>query len=52
MNYFNQQIAIPKLLITHYNQLNLSETELVLIIQLINLASDSNEMPSFDDLSK
>lgn len=52
MELFNQHIVYPKQLIMNYAALGMNETELVIILQLINRLQMSSEMPSFETLSQ
>ncbi|TDM13236.1 DnaD domain-containing protein [Macrococcus lamae] len=50
--YINQQLAVPKRLISNYSKLGINETELVILLKMILISSESNEMPSFEAVAK
>ncbi len=44
-------INIPTALLTHYNKMNLNETEMVLIVHLISFFEKGNQFPTHEQLS-
>ncbi|MCE4957049.1 DnaD domain protein [Macrococcoides caseolyticum] len=50
MSIFKTDVMIPRLLFEHYHLIGMSETELVLIIKILEL-SENNSLPSFEIIS-
>ncbi|MCU7556739.1 DnaD domain protein [Macrococcus capreoli] len=50
MSIFTKDIMIPRILFEHYYQIGMSETELILIMKIIEL-SEKNSLPSFETIS-
>lgn len=50
MSIFKQDIIIPRVLFEQYHQLGMSETELIMIMKIIELSNESS-LPSFDAIS-
>lgn len=47
-----EQMNIPSLLIKDYQNLNLSEVDLMVVLQLVRLQSTGELLPSFDEIAK
>ncbi|WP_414043050.1 DnaD domain protein [Macrococcus animalis] len=50
MSIFKQDVIIPRVLFNHYHQLGMSETELIMIMKIIELSNESS-LPSFETIS-
>ena len=52
LQFINQQLAVPKSLIKDYTKLNINETELVILLKLVLISSETSEMPSFEAIAQ
>lgn len=50
MSIFKQDVIIPRVLFEQYHQLGMSETELIMIMKIIELSNESS-LPSFETIS-